>query len=145
MEKADSLLGPLLRNLGIEEGVRLARLKNDWHTIFEKPISLHTSPSRLSEGELLLNVDSPIWIHQLSFCKGAIIEKLGAYGVRDVRFRIGKIPQKKQREQHARRAVQLSSDDALFISELTSGIGDEELKEAVRGAAEKSFRTRGRF
>jgi predicted nucleic acid-binding Zn ribbon protein len=143
MEKADSLLGPLLRNLGIEEGVRLARLKNDWHRIIGKPISVHTSPSRLSQGELLLNADSPIWIHQLSFCKAAIIEKLGVYGVRDVRFRIGKIPQKKQ-DRHAQSPGELSSDDALFISELTSGIGDEELKKVVKGAAEKSFRTRGR-
>jgi hypothetical protein len=143
MEKADSLLGPLLRNLGIEEGVRLSRIKNDWHCIFEAPLSLHACPSRLSEGELLLNVDSSIWIHQLSFLKKAIIEKLAKYGVKDLRLRIGKIQPKKQQRQ-TRRAAALSSEDALFISELTSSISDEDLKTAVRGAIEKSIRSENR-
>ncbi len=91
MEKAGSLLEPVVKRLGIESGVRLSRIKNDWHTLFEKPLSLHMSPSRLTGGELLLNVDSPIWIQQLNFLKKEILKKLSRYGVREIRFRIGKV------------------------------------------------------
>jgi len=143
LEKADSLLAPLLRNLGIEEGVRLAQIKNNWHKIFEKSISLHASPSKLSEGKLLLNVDSPIWIHQLTFCKVAIIDKLVKYGVKEVSFRMGKIQQRKQ-HQDIEGPPELSSEDSVLIAELVSGVIDRELKESIRGAVEKSFRTRNR-
>lgn len=140
MKSTGTLLGPIVKRLGIEEGVRLIRIRNDWHTIFDSPLSLHMSPSILSEGELLLNVDSPIWIQQLSYYKREILTKLSTYGVRDVRFRVGRITREKQLRQSTAAITELSSEDALFISGLVSDIRDDELKKAVKGAAEKSMR-----
>ncbi len=142
MEKAGSLLGPVVRRLGIESGVRLAQIKNDWLTLFEKPVSLHMSPSRLTEGELLLNVDSPIWIQQLNFFRKEILKKLSRYGVREIRFRIGRVSPVKAREETSPRPSELSSEDARFIECLVDRIGDTELKNAVRAAARKSLRTK---
>jgi hypothetical protein len=139
VKRTGSLLGPIIKRLGIEDGVRLIRIKNDWHKLFDRPLAIHMSPSRLSEGELLLNVDSPMWIQQLSYYKREIINKLSFYGVRDVRFRIGKIVSKKE-GRSAGPLTEISSEDRIFISGLVSGISDGELKEAVKGAAEKSLR-----
>ncbi len=142
MEKAGSLLGPLVKRLGIESGVRLSRIKNDWHTLFEKPLSLHMSPSRLTEGELLLNVDSPIWIQQLNFLKKEILTKLRGHGIREIRFRIGKVSPAGTCKETRQKPSELSSEDASFIECLVDNISDAELRNAVRGAAEKSLRTK---
>lgn len=142
MEKAGSLLGPVVKRLGIESGVRLSRIKNDWHNLFERPLSLHMSPSRLTEGELLLNVDSPIWIQQLNFLKKEILAKLSGHGVREIRFRIGKVSHVRNSEETCQKPSELSSDDASFIECLVNQISDAELRNAVRAAAEKSLRTK---
>jgi hypothetical protein len=142
MEKAGSLLGPVVKRLGIESGVRLSRIKNDWHTLFDKPLSLHMSPLRLTEGELLLNVDSPMWVQQLNFYKKEITAKLSGHGVREIRFRIGKVSPLRPREENVRKLSELSAEDARFIEGLVDTIDDTELRNAVRGAAEKSLRTK---
>jgi len=142
MEKAGSLLGPVVKRLGIESGVRLSRIKYDWHTLFDKPLSLHMSPSKLTEGELLLNVDSPMWVQQLNFYKKEITAKLSGHGVREIRFRIGKVSPLRPREENGRKLSELSSEDARFIEGLVDVIDDAELRNAVRGAAEKSLRTK---
>lgn len=141
MHKTSSLLEPLIAKLGIAEGVRLARLKTDWDEIFDKPLSLHMWPSKYSEGTLLLNVDSPLWIHQLSYHKNAILEKLRAYGVRDIRFRVGKLSRRAKRLADAPRLSAISGEDSSFVASLVSGIGDPELRDAIRGAAEKSMQS----
>jgi len=140
MEKAGPLLGPVLRRLGIEAGVSLARIKNDWHRIFDKTLSAHMYPSQFSEGELLLNVDSPIWIQQLGFYKKEIVLKLGAYGVREVRFRIGRVGRTEQVKEAAPAPAELTAEEKEFVEGLLETIGDEGLRGAVKAAAEKSLR-----
>lgn len=142
MEKAGSLLGPVVKSLGIESGVRLSRIKNEWHTLFNKPLSLHMSPSKLTEGELLLNVDSPVWVQQLNFLKKEITAKLSGHGVREIRFRIGKVSPLRPPEDNSPKLPELSSEDTRFIDGLVDAIDDTELRNAVRRAAEKSLRTK---
>ncbi len=139
MEKAGSLLSPLLKRLGIDEDVRLQIIRNDWHTLFEKQLSMHMSPSKLFEGDLLLSVDSPVWMQQLRFCKKEILNKLGSYGVKDVRFRIGRVSQEGNRKSAASATSGLSREESLFISDLTSGVDDETLRESICRAIERSL------
>jgi hypothetical protein len=139
VERAASLLSPLLKRLGVDEAVRLQQIRNDWQTLFEKPLSSHMSPSRLFEGDLLLSVDSPAWLQQLGFCKKEILKKLSDYGVRDLRFRIGRVSTKNRQEDHPRKAVHLSPEETLFISDTVSDVGDELLRETIRKTIEKSL------
>ncbi|MEC4675493.1 MAG: DUF721 domain-containing protein [Nitrospirota bacterium] len=140
MERTDSLLDSIVKRLGLGDGVRLARIKNNWQRIFDKPLSLHMSPSGLSEGKLILNVDSPIWIQQLSYHKREITKKLAPYGVRDIQFKLGRISRTKRRSAPVRRHAEITSEDELFIVELTSRFSNEELKEAVKAAVERHLR-----
>jgi len=142
MVRTDSVLTPILKSLGLEAGVRLAQIKNNWQNIFHRPLSLHMYPSKLSEGELLLNVDSPIWIQQLTYYKKEIIEKLRSSGVKEVRFRIGRISPDKQSVAKSPGHRELSDEDNLFVSNLTSEIKDEALKKAVKTAVERSLKSR---
>lgn len=138
MVRADILLTPIVRQLGIEPGVLLERIKTDWDKIFDKPLVLHMSPSKFSNGELLVNAESPMWIQQLSYCQNDILKKLDVYGVRSLRFRLGRVSQKRPPADE-QTDLKLSNEDASFITELVSGIDDDRLKAAIRNAAEKSF------
>jgi len=139
MKKADAVLGPMLKRLGIESGVRLERIRNEWFDIFDSTLSSHMFPSSCTEHELLLNVDSPIWIQQLTYYKKEIIGKLSSFGVSDVRFRLGKVRKKKQPDTIKKNVRKLSDDDVSFASAVVSDINDEHLKETIRKAIEKSL------
>ena len=141
MRRADSLLTPLIRELGIEDGIRLAEIKKDWYSLFNKPIAYHMYPCALSKGELLLNVDSPAWLQELNFCREDIIKKIRSYGVKTVRFRIGRVsPNVKSEVKNQRAKVkQLTSNELSYIEEAVARINDEALKSAVKMAMEKAI------
>jgi hypothetical protein len=151
VNRVDSLLIPFVRELGIEDGVRLAEIKMNWHNLFNKPLSYHMSPSMLSGDEIVLNVDSPVWLQELNFYKEDIIKKLSAYGVKAARFRLGTlmtstsrgrvsiISEVKRRESRVKR---LTTEELFYIEETTSKINDPELRETVRRTIEKALTSR---
>ena len=142
MKKTGAVLDSLLKNLGLESGVRLARIKQDWYELFDEQITSHLFPVNFSEGELLFHVTSPIWMQQFSYHKSEIIRKLSTYGVQNIRFRLGRVPQKKLERTPLRKSRELTPENRLFISELLSDINDENLKDAIKNAAEKSLTSR---
>ncbi|MBI4690748.1 MAG: DUF721 domain-containing protein [Nitrospirae bacterium] len=139
MRRADSLLAPLIRNLGIEDAVRLERIREEWQNIFERPISFHTSPSSLREGELLISVDSPVWLQQLGFYKEAIIKKLHGFGVKTVRFKLGRVLPERKYDRTVSKSRPLTESDSLYIEETITSVADQELRERIKRAIEKSI------
>jgi hypothetical protein len=140
VKRTDALLKPLIHNLGIIDSVRLAQIKSHWHTLFQKPLSYHMSPSALSGNELLLNVDSPVWLQELKFYQGDIIKKLTPYQVRTVRFRLGRVIDTARQGDKPRPACNpLTALDHTFIEETVSPIEDEGLKEIVRKTIAKAI------
>lgn len=139
MEKADTLLGPLIRQLGIEPAVRLARLRTSWDGIFAEPLVSHTYPASLSEGELLINVDHPAYLQQFVFLQREILAKLRSFGVTGVRFRIGRVVKKTAKHAPKSPAVSLGASDREFVESLAGAVQDEDLQAAVRQAATRSL------
>jgi len=139
VKRADSLLAPIIRNLGIEDSIRLGRIKKEWAGVFEKTISFHTCPASLKEEELLVNVDSPVWLQQLSFYKEDIVKKLRGFGVKAVRFRLGRVFPEKKKEQEVLKKRLLTSGDNAYIEETVSSIPAGELRDKIKKAIEKSF------
>jgi len=143
MKRLDKLLSHLLPALGIDEAVRLERIRGEWTSLFGEPLSLHMWPVRLRGGELLAHVDSPLWLQQVSFFKTDILKKLFSFNVTEVRFRLGGTGHSKktrtlpvqEHEEHI-----LDRDSILYIEETTKDITDQELKESIRKAMKKSFR-----
>ncbi len=141
MKRIDSLLSPLVKGLGIEEAVRFEGLKAEWTKIFREPLSLHMSPSRLSNGVLLINVDTPVWLHQINFYRVEILQNLTAFGIRDVRFRIGRIHTKESRAPHRPQLKKnvLSNAASRQIEETVSKMEEGPVKESIRRAMEKAL------
>lgn len=139
MKKAEAVLGPMLKRLGIESGVRLERIRSDWFDIFEAGLASHMYPATCTEHELLLNVDSPAWMQQFTYYKKDIVRKLAPYGITDARFRIGKIQTKRRQIPDRKKDRVLSEDEVSFAAAVVSGVSDERLKESIRKAIEKSL------
>ena len=145
MKRADSVLIPFIRELGIEDGVKLAEIRRNWYNLFDKPLSYHMSPFILSKGEILLNVDSPVWLQELTFYKEDIIKKMSSYGVKAVRFRLGRVSRNKQsavirlRRSQQSAVKQLTNEEHAFVRDVVSKIGDDLLKGTVKTAIEKSI------
>lgn len=140
MKRADSLLAPLIKNLKLEDAVKLGRIKTGWADIFEKPVSLHMFPAILKEGELLINVDSPMWMQQLSFYKDKMADKLHGFGVKAVRLRLGNVmPWGKEKKGEEILHKPITTDDRSYIEKTVSPIHDEELRNGIKKAIEKSI------
>lgn len=143
MKKTGAVLGPLLKNLGLESGVRLVRIRHDWYEIFDEQVSSHLFPVNYSDRELLLHVSSPIWMQQFSYYKSEIIKKLSGYGVENIRFRLGRVPQRNQEISPAKKPGKLTPENRVFIEELLADISDEALKKTIKKAIEKSLTSKG--
>lgn len=138
MKKVNSLIAPIISNLGMEEAVKLGHLRAKWSDIFERPVLLHISPASYREGELLINVDSPIWMQQLGFYKEDITKKLSGFGVNRVRFRLGKVFRLGKSESFSEKK-QLTADDLSYINDIVSSVRDEELRNSIKKAMERSL------
>lgn len=143
MRRADSLLQTFIRELGIEDSVRLAEIKKNWRNLFNEPLSFHMSPCSLSGGELLINVDSPVWLQELHYHKENIIEKLSPYGIREVRFRLGRVSTRGRPGERGQQRTfadnQLTTEERAYIEETLSQIDDEALRGTVKTAIEKAI------
>ena len=144
MKKVGSLLRPLVRDFGIESDMRFIELKESWHVLFNEPLSCHMAPCKITEGVILLNVDSPVWLQELNYFKKDIIGKLSPYGVTDVRFKLGKVSIKTGSEVRDQGfgAKTFTPEELSYIEKTISHIADEELRRTVRRAIEKSISSR---
>jgi hypothetical protein len=141
VKRADFLLFPLVKDLGIESSMRLMEIKKNWHNLFNEPLSSHMSPCKLFEGEMLLNVDSPVWLQELNYLKKDIIEKLSPYGIRDIRLKLGKVSKRIESEGSSKgmRIKKLTPEELSYIDKTASQIDDEELRETVIKTIEKAI------
>ncbi|HTR44183.1 MAG TPA: DUF721 domain-containing protein [Thermodesulfovibrionales bacterium] len=142
MKRIGSLISPLVKSLGIEGALRLEGIRGEWAVLFGEPLSLHMSPVSLRNDELLIAVDSPVWLQQISFYRKDIIEKLRPFHVAEVRFRLGKIRQTKDfREKPASPPAKkaLDKNTLRFIEQTLSGIEDDALRKSIGDLMERAF------
>ncbi|HEX8949726.1 MAG TPA: DUF721 domain-containing protein [Dissulfurispiraceae bacterium] len=143
METARSILSSLLKDLGLEERVRVEFIRKEWTALFQEPLSLHTCPVGMKNGELLIHVDSPVWLQQLKFFKQDIAKKLQRYGVTEVKLKLGRLykplgNRSEGRSVAAPSGKEIRDSEMAWINRTISEIRDPELKENLRRAITKS-------
>jgi hypothetical protein len=144
VKKVGSLCVPFIRELGIQDAVRLAAVKRDWDTIFSQPLSSHMSPCTLSHGEILLNVDSPVWLQELQYYKKEILGKLRSYGITSMRLKIGRVSRNMSRDKRHKesRFKTLTAEEISLVEDAVSQIDDEELRATLQKAMKRSLSAR---
>ncbi len=88
-EGVDTVLGAL--NLGGTSWERT--LAQDWAPLVGDQVAAHTRPGRMRNRELVVYVDSPVWLHELSRygvsrMRANIQERLGADQIGSIRLQL---------------------------------------------------------
>jgi hypothetical protein len=131
MQPLNSIIRSFVRKIGIEGGLALNNIKRRWPDIVGQPIAAHTCPDTVRNSILTIIVDTPQWLHHLSFYKETILEKLGQYDIAEVRFRVGRLHYKAEAKDQAE-APALAEEDARYMENTLKHLKDEELKEKFR-------------
>ena len=96
IDSLSSILEGLARRLGIESKLLESRLQRDWVSIVGKPIASNTWPDQIRYKKLYLLVHNSVWMHQLTFLKPTLIQKInsvaGGEFVTEMVLRVGEIP-----------------------------------------------------
>jgi len=150
VENTGSILASIFKNIGMEDGLVLARLQREWATLFEEPLSLHIYPASLNNGVLVVNVDSPLWLQQLKFFKQALLKKLEAYKINAIEFRHGRTnPSRFNRsgnrsginnfEQSSHPEKTLDDTEVAWITQTLATVNDPGLQDSIRNVLEKAL------
>ncbi len=145
MKKGLSPISPLLKamskNLGLEKGMDLFRLKEGWPDIVGHTIASHTSPQAIRYHVMTLHVDGAAWLHELSFLKEEIRQKinrqLGKNVVRSLRLKIGPVSdlsESRQSMTSQKKRTPLTTEAQALVKEQVSVVSDDALKRAIRKA-----------
>ena len=90
----DKLVPSVMKGLGLEKRLHESQIHFLWPHIVGADIARHAQPVSLRKGLLIVAVDHPVWLQELSrYHKSLLLQKvherLGKNTVRDIVFRIG--------------------------------------------------------
>ena len=96
IDSLSSILEGVARRLGLESKLLENRMRRDWVSIVGEPIASNTWPDQIRYNKLYLLVRNSVWLHQLTFLKPTLIQKLnqaaGGEFVTEITLRVGEIP-----------------------------------------------------
>ena len=137
------ILKVFIKEYGLEKGLTLQRIRSRWRELVGETVAAHTSPDRLSGNTVFIKVDTPQWAHHLDFYKQEIIEKLKEFNIKNIRFKVGRLPEDTDQQAPQNDIRPLSSEDKRFIDDTLSTVHDRELKDRLQQLLIHSL-TRGR-
>jgi predicted nucleic acid-binding Zn ribbon protein len=83
----------LFKQQNIEEPIRVHRVVLDWDSLAGEEISKHASAVYVEHGTLIVEVESPAWMHRLQMQEGELRTRInhhfGEDIIRQIRFRLG--------------------------------------------------------
>ena len=93
---ARSVINEISRRHGFAGRLWEYRLQKQWKTLVGEATAAHTWPTRIKFHKLHVLVDNSVWLHQLTYLKRSLVEKIQSemteLSVDDIIFRIGEIP-----------------------------------------------------
>ncbi len=88
-----SVINNLSKSLGFEQKMVESSLQKRWGEIMGEKIANHTMPGQIRYKKLYIEVDNPVWMHQLLFLKDEILNRvnrsIGREIINEVRFKLG--------------------------------------------------------
>lgn len=142
MKSLQSDLEAIFKELGLAEELKLIRLRKDLNRLFSQPLASHIYPAKLKKGELTLIVDSTEWLHQIRLYQQQLLGRLTSYGVKTLRFRLGRVSPPKapaaKKTPEERSALPPLPEE--LKKEIKDRIGDPELQKLIETTIRKSLR-----
>ncbi|KPJ97975.1 MAG: hypothetical protein AMK71_12195 [Nitrospira bacterium SG8_35_4] len=125
------ILRKIVKSHGLEGSATLSTLKRKWGSIMGQTIAVHTFPETVRNNVLTIVVDTPQWMHHLSFYKEDMAAKLKLYNIDGIRFRIGRITAGTAKTVTTEN-VELTDDESKYLEKVTRNIRDVELKKKLQ-------------
>ncbi|MCG6551079.1 MAG: DUF721 domain-containing protein [Candidatus Magnetominusculus sp. LBB02] len=139
LQRAATVIESLAESLGMEDAMRLEKIKSSWHALIGPPSSFNCQPAFYKNAQLTINVSSNVWMKELSFHKDTFVSKLREFGVASVRLRPGSVEWPSPKAEPELPKVELSRGEIAYVESLSANIQDGELREILTRAALKSF------
>ncbi len=142
IDKLSTTIDKILKARGMQNRLPEYRISSQWINVVGPAIARHAQPRTLRGGRLLVIVDSPAWMQQLSLLKPEIIEKLNNNldmdTIRDLTLKLGEIAslpmQSPEREQVP--AI-ITQEEREVIAQSIHDVSDSEIREAIKRMIEK--------
>ncbi len=133
MEGVSRSIERIIRDLGLAEQMQLAAVRRRFTELFSPPLADHLWPASLTRGELLIYVDSQVWLYEVRRHQREFEKRLLPFGVKRVKFRIGKVFRKRKPLEIPHLTKPDSLPEALEAL-IQNEIRDDSLRESVRRA-----------
>jgi hypothetical protein len=132
-------IGDFLQGFVPEKQKILNRIRECWGIVAGEQIAAHAYPDDIDFKTLLINVDDPIWINELTLLRGEIfaglhnrIPSLKMHADK-IRFRNGKVVKPEKQKPVRKKAIPAPPPEIINeIDENLKVIEDPELKKALR-------------
>jgi len=148
IDSLSSILEGVARRLGLESTLLENRLRRDWVSIVGEPIASNTWPDQIRYKKLYLLVHNSVWLHQLTFLKPTLVQKLnGAAGgefITEIVLRVGEIPLRpvaSPTTPHLDGDVMVSEVALAEVSSHVSVIQDPDLRLLFTSVISRNLRT----
>jgi hypothetical protein len=129
-----AILSGLAKRLGLESRLAELRVQREWREIIGEPIASHTWPVQIRFKKLYLVVENSVWLHQLTFLKPVLLEKLRAATgpdlITEIVMRVGDVPAQAPLDPGCRTAVPPAVGEPVLTEAAahTTTIQDPELR-----------------
>lgn len=148
VEKLSQTLQRLLTSRGLAGRLGIYRIIGHWNGVVGAAIARHAQPCFIRGKKLTVQVDSPVWMQQLSLLKSELIDKLnkglGAEAVQEIKLTLGAIESRAGRAEKVPPLPPLSEEDREFIARYTDVIREPDIRESFRKLMETDLRNKRR-
>lgn len=132
---------------GMADKFRRYGLWNRWPELVGSEVASHSQPARWQGNTLVVRVEHPAWIQELTYLKPQMIasikEKLPRTPISDIRFEVGKLVQVDEEEDGGSvETRELTADEREFVEQVTGEIADPDIREAAERAMRKGMARR---
>lgn len=91
-ERTGDILQRVLRDLGLEDRIEEARLRDRWADVVGDAIASRCRPGRISDGILFIEVENNVWMQEMMFHRERLLRMIGerfpGLGIRGIRMSI---------------------------------------------------------
>lgn len=150
--KLQDILGPYLRKTGLGRRLEESRIFCLWPEIVGKAISENTQPLGVRNRILQVKVINSVWMQQLQFLKGIILQKIKnqdeGQGIDDIKFYLGEI--EKSQQEAAKKSIcpvpweTLGREEKEKIEKEVEAVQDPEIRESLARLFARGIQARGR-
>ncbi|MCX5895703.1 MAG: DUF721 domain-containing protein [Proteobacteria bacterium] len=130
-----AVLNTVFKKIDGAPNLEKCRIWDFWKEAVGPHIAQKARPEGIRNGILLVSVESSVWMQELGFLKEKILEKIhqkmGTSEIRDMRFKLGKIPENAHPDA-AEALPKLDNEEQEKIEQQTASIEDKELRESLQ-------------